>query len=207
MLRISLDELVGSLIVNEGVFKPNEGSIALARTSVQYDGEFLDMGTGTGFISVFLYLHGKLGDATDISAPALECAHDNFRRFQVHSNLFKSNLYERVDRQYDTIIFNPPTSLNETENDRMLKNSLKSILPQEIVQYLGGWYQHWNAQKRRISLVTFINETRNYLRIGGRLLLNVLNTDVGYLQENSHKCLVISKETCLRTTVLEINYI
>lgn len=72
----------------------------------------LDIGTGTGCIPITLALENnniKI-DSVDISQSALEVANKNLLFHNVGQNvkLFKSDLFENVNKKYNIIVSNPP---------------------------------------------------------------------------------------------------
>ena len=204
---MTLADVVNTLLIPPGIFRPNEGSIALAETALEYNGKFLELGTGSGFITIVLYQQGKRGEATDISDRALRCARGNFARYKVQARLFKSDLYQEVERTYDTIIFNPPTSFNEDENERVIKNIIKSLFPSLISRYISAFYQWRNSPAREAALLDFIRITKDYLTKGGRLLLCVLNADAIYLEENAPHYVRISRgRNTIDNTLLTVTY-
>lgn len=70
----------------------------------------LDMCTGSGCIAISIakYTSNVIIDASDISKEALSVASENVYGNQVKVNLIHSNLFEKINHQYDIIISNPP---------------------------------------------------------------------------------------------------
>jgi len=204
---LNLVELVNGLRAPLGVFKPNEGSIALAETAMQQNGYFLDLGTGSGFVAIVLSLQGKNGVASDASKRALECALENFNRFGVSVPLIQSDLYSNIYGKYDFIAFNPSINPNETEFNKALNSIVLSVAPERLRNYLSSAYQHKHAADRRTKLIKFVDMSHDYINHGGVLLLNALNQDVDYL-ETHHPvgCTITVKKTTSRTSVLELKY-
>jgi len=201
-----LNELVENLTYDSGVFKPNAGSIALAEVASDYSGRFLDIGTGSGFLTIALYQKGLQGDATDSSRMALNCAKKNFDNFGIDVKLIDSDLYSNVSDTYDLILFNPPTNMDENESHRGLKNSLKDSLPSFILSPLARIHHHIHRKDRREKLVDFIQESRNYLNENGIFLLNVLTMDVNALKESRKGLHITEKMAVGINTGLEIKY-
>ena len=69
---------------------------------------FLELGCGTGFISVFAAKKGANVLATDINPKALENAKLNADLNNVELKIVYSDLFENVSQQIDYIIINPP---------------------------------------------------------------------------------------------------
>ena len=68
----------------------------------------IDIGTGTGFIAIFLAGRGVSCLATDIDDAALENARANVARNGVDVECLSSDLFENVSGTYDLIVFNTP---------------------------------------------------------------------------------------------------
>ena len=80
-------------------------------TMVERAGEpktFLDLGTGSGAISVVLALAGGRGTATDLSPRAIEIARHNAKTHEVEERItfVETDLF--VDGTFDLVISNPP---------------------------------------------------------------------------------------------------
>jgi len=85
----------------------------------------LDIGTGTGCISVSLANHnGFVLDALDISSSALELAKQNAKKNKVNINFIEADILEyKSDKKYDLIVSNPPYVRN-LEKKKMQNNVL-----------------------------------------------------------------------------------
>ena len=87
-----------------------EKTIALLKKSGRSSPKILDLGTGCGAVAVMLkrMLPGSTVTATDISVQALNVARSNAARQQVELNFCQSDLFEKIDEQFDLIIANLP---------------------------------------------------------------------------------------------------
>ena len=79
----------------------------------------LDMGSGTGIISIAAYSRGAACTASDINPMAVKSANENFRLNNVHSTTLESDLFDNIDdsHKFDIIFFNPPYYNYEPRND------------------------------------------------------------------------------------------
>jgi len=189
--------------VDWGVFTPDEASYALATAATNYEGRFLDMGTGSGFITVFLHTKGKIGDACDISDYALKCAEKNFQKMNVDANLIKSNLFSNIKSQYDLIIFNPPKSSKESETQRILKNAFQNILTKNALNNISNLYQNIDKEKRRNALIEFIKKSSPFITEKGVILLNLIKNDFHWISKSTN---ISTKEiqTLDNRTIVEV---
>ena len=189
----NISAILAELTITDGVFKPNAGSIALAEAGLLLQGSFLEVGTGTGFISIVLTLHGKCGVACDISGAAVACAKVNRDKFGVTFPVIVSDLFKSVTGKFDSILFNPPTNANESESDRQRKNGIKKLFPAFLLLPVSSVFQAVYASERRKFLNRFIQEAQAYLHPGGALLMNIINSDAGFVQSLASETLSVKK--------------
>ena len=200
-----LDDIVNSLKIKHGVYKPGWGSRALAEAASQYNGKFLDMGTGSGFITISLALQGKECDAADISRTSLDCAEENFLNFGVFPMTINTDLYTNIGSKYDVIIYNPPKGSQETEKTRKLKSMAQKFVPKMARDFFEGIYQRFDRVRRRKEFLDFVEESRHYLNDDGVLLMNLLPSDATWLRYvDGYK--ITEKASNKRRTVVEIKY-
>lgn len=158
--------------VNENVLIPRFETELLVEKTIKYINKMfnkkiniLDLGTGSGCISVALYkkLYSNI-TACDISKSALEMAKNNAKLNNCNINFIKSNLFENIKDKFDVIISNPPyISLNEkimevvdkyephealyaSDNGlyfykEILKNANKYLNKKFIIAFEIGWWQ------------------------------------------------------------------
>ncbi|PBQ32284.1 hypothetical protein CNR22_11040 [Sphingobacteriaceae bacterium] len=82
---------------------------------------FLEIGCGSGLISLTAYRKGADVSCTDINPAAVECTLINFaKNFGVHSPTFKcflSDLFENIaPTTYDVVVINPPYFFEEIKS-------------------------------------------------------------------------------------------
>ena len=76
---------------------------------VNKNSKVLDIGCGTGIISIMLNkLTNCNVDSCDISSEALKIAKANSQNLNTNIKFFKSDLFENVQDKYDLIVSNPP---------------------------------------------------------------------------------------------------
>ncbi len=130
----------------------------------------LDMGTGTGFVTIYLTLHGIDCDGIDINPAAVRCARENADRNRVHPAFRQADLFENLNRVYDLIVFNPPFGSSGSVGSSLLLETFKSLLPKEhpIVRRIA--YRLIRAPRVRL-IERFLGECRNHLSHRGRILI------------------------------------
>ena len=99
--------------VNEHVLVPRQDTEVLVESALEVlkpGMKLLDMCTGSGCILISL-LHrvkGVSGVGTDISEKALEVAKKNAVKIGVEAQFYESDLFEKMEGQYNLIVSNPP---------------------------------------------------------------------------------------------------
>ena len=101
-----------TLITDNGVFSKKGldfGTRTLLETLDNITGQVLDFGCGYGPIGIYVKKTFKTEvDAIDINERAINLAKKNAKLNNTQINIFESNIYENVTKQYDYIITNPP---------------------------------------------------------------------------------------------------
>ena len=98
--------------VPEGIYYPREDSLLIAEAieEMELKGKnALEIGCGSGFLSILMAKSGAAVMAADINAEAIETAKKNAENngfFNLHFAV--SDLFEKMDGCFDIIIFNPP---------------------------------------------------------------------------------------------------
>lgn len=129
----------------------------------------LDLGTGSGYVGIYLALRGWQVDATDVSPRALKQAQHNATLNGVQMRVFRSNLFETVEGPYDVIACNPPMRGDETELSRLLTTTLRRVGP--LANLLLRLTQPILERKRLAFLAEIVQGARQYLHPAGRLVL------------------------------------
>ncbi|MBC7108262.1 MAG: methyltransferase [Methanomassiliicoccales archaeon] len=92
-----------------GVYPPREDTFLLLESiDVERDEEVLEIGCGTGIISIHCAMAGAIVTAVDIKEEAVQCTRSNAERNSVPVNVLRSDLFSAIRGRFDTIIFNPP---------------------------------------------------------------------------------------------------
>ncbi len=93
----------------EGVYEPAEDSYLMV-DSAKCGKRVLEVGCGTGIVSLHCAAAGSAVDAVDRNSKAVDCTLGNARANGLKVNAFVSDLFSSVPKgeRYDTIIFNPP---------------------------------------------------------------------------------------------------
>ncbi len=86
---------------------------------------FLEIGCGSGFISLLAYQKKAIVTCCDINPNAIECTNTNFKKnFNTENNNFtviNSDLFDKIPKtSFDYIVINPPYFFEEIKNQNQL---------------------------------------------------------------------------------------
>ncbi|AKB50749.1 putative methyltransferase [Methanosarcina barkeri str. Wiesmoor] len=141
------------------VYEPAEDSFLLADAALK-DAKpgmrILEIGTGSGFVSSVLLTNLKeiYLVATEINPHAARCAKMNGVKV-IRTDLFKGIKSKNPENLFDLILFNPP------------------YLPTSEEEKVPGWlnYAFDGGISGRDTLDRFLDEVRDYLKLGGEILV------------------------------------
>jgi len=154
------------------IYEPAEDSFLLADAALK-EAEpgmhILEIGTGSGFVSAVLL--ANLKDihllATEINPHAARCAKANGVEV-IRTDLFRGIKPEKPEKLFDLILFNPP------------------YLPTSKDEKVQGWlnYAFDGGISGRETLDMFLDEVKDYLKPGGKILVLISSiTGLGAVRE------------------------
>lgn len=159
-----------------GVCPVEEDTRQLAKIASGFPkGSVLDMGTGSGYIGIYLAKSGFSVDAVDVSEQALENAARNARNNDVSLNLIRSSLFTDVRGRYDLIVFNPPRIPQEGGATRLVGGFIRRhrflvALSLPLVSLFFG--------KERLGFILdFVRRAKNFLNADGSLLMHLTDSE------------------------------
>ena len=113
-INVIINDIKLKFIVDNGVFSKT-GLDFGTRTLLEninlneVKGDVLDFGCGYGPIGIYLKKITNANiDMIDINERALKLANKNATLNNVKVNIFKSNIYENINKKYNIIVTNPP---------------------------------------------------------------------------------------------------
>ena len=165
-----------------GVCSAEEDTRLLAQVSAEVapaGGRALDLGTGTGYVAIYLARRGLDVDATDVSRRALRLAGENAARNGVRLRLYASDLFSNVHDSYDVIAFNPPMNPAESELTRLVTSFLRRH--RSVTNLLMRGFDRFLDSSRVDFLVGFLEQARRHLRPGGRVVLELTRLEADEL--------------------------
>lgn len=149
---------------------------------VEKNERFLEIGPGSGVVSVWMAMKGANVTAVDINPDAVRNTKENAKLHNLENRItvFEGSLYEPLDQdsQFDTIFWNTPFGYVEDDNISVLQKAV----------YDPGYR----------STETFIRDAKNYLVPEGRLLIGFSST-LGHMDKLNE----LLKENGYNTTLLK----
>tara|TARA_B110001454_G_scaffold180389_1_gene173997 strand:+ start:1072 stop:1620 length:549 start_codon:yes stop_codon:yes gene_type:complete len=93
----------------EGVYEPAEDSWMMCKYLPNESGSVLEIGCGSGIISIHLAKKGNQVTSVDINPKAVNATKFNAKQNQVDIEVLEGNMFEKVKgRKFDFIVCNPP---------------------------------------------------------------------------------------------------
>jgi release factor glutamine methyltransferase len=137
-----------------GVYSPSDDTFLLIDSLDVREGEdILEMGCGSGIISLHCVSAGANVTAADINPAAVRCTLVNARRNGMKVKGIVSDLFSDISGAFDQIVFNPP------------------YLPEEDRNQLA---QSWSGGEGGVEVIErFLRDARRFLRPGGRITIVV----------------------------------
>ncbi|OGS56422.1 MAG: hypothetical protein A3K60_00250 [Euryarchaeota archaeon RBG_19FT_COMBO_56_21] len=120
---MKLDQTIDIEVIDE-VYDPSDDSYLLLRVVDPKPGEsMLEIGPGTGLISIHAAKAGAIVTAADINPHAVECTRRNAVANGVRIETVKSDLFQNVKGNFDIIVFNPPYLPDSTRTTSWIEKS------------------------------------------------------------------------------------
>lgn len=168
-----------------GVSKVGKDTLALARFAGKVSGRsVLDVGTGTGFVAIYLASLGKKVQASDISNASIKAAAQNAKVNKLNLRLYESDLFKNISDRYDIITFNPSIATSSSAQAVVLIERLKSILPKsDLLSKIGLIFF---GNQRRTIIKKFLRDAQDHLSKNGKIVMLVAAGEEQLLKEYNH---------------------
>ncbi|NYB52889.1 MAG: methyltransferase [Methanobacteriaceae archaeon] len=178
------------------VYEPAEDTFLLAENlQVERKDRVLEIGTGTGIISILTSKLCRTVTATDINPHAIDCALKNIIANKSYNvELKKGNLFEPVEgEKFDLILFNTPYL--PTSEDEKVNDELEAA---------------WDGGKDGRKVIDqFLDDLRDHLNPGGRVQLvqsslSDIDKTLQKLEDLGFESSVTAKKKCFFEEVVVI---
>lgn len=159
----------------------------------------LDVGTGTGFIPIYLASLGIKATGTDINSLAIELAQKNAMRNKITAHFFVSDLFDKITERYDLICFNPPFGDSKSTKSAKFLEIIKSIIRNftsrnsHVITNLIYDSKIFSVifvfiKCRRLKIIKhFLGKYENFLTPQGKVFLWLHKSEISILENYSYK--------------------
>ncbi len=158
----------------------------------------LDMGSGTGFIALYLRSRGWRCMGVDVNGTALQCADRNARANNMQLKFKYSDLFSDVSGLFDLIVFNPP--LGHTSAPAAPLEFVKSLMPRNNRVVIAIAYFFVGKQRREL-LRRFLEQVPRHLEQGGVVMMSLYRAEMSLT--GSWKTEVLEEVNGLRVVSLQ----
>lgn len=142
------------------VYFPSEDTFLLLET-LSPEGKCLEIGSGSGLISIVLARKGYSTIASDINPDAVECTELNSSLNDVKVEVLLSDLFDGINGSFDTIIFNPPYLPGDGEEEEIEESEMwyggEDGLT-VIRKFLAGLPEHLNRGGRCYMILSSLTD-------------------------------------------------
>lgn len=147
----------------------------------------LDMGCGTGFISLYLKKHGIDCEAADINPNAIKLTKENAKKNSIELQTYHSDLFQNIHKKYDLITFNAPYGNTSSAKSSKVLEFIKSFIPKKTILTKISYY--FIRNKRKELTKKFLEQAQNHLNENGKCILLMDNYEMDLLKEKKHHIL------------------
>ena len=133
IINIKIKEINLKFTVDNGVFSKKGldfGTRTLLETidTTKIKGDILDFGCGYGPIGIYIAKKtNQIVDMVDINERALNLSKKNAKINNVKVNVFQTDIYSNIDKNYDYIITNPPIRVGKKVLYEIIFESLNHL--------------------------------------------------------------------------------
>ena len=154
----------------DGVYEPAEDSWLISHNLPDFKGTVLEIGCGSGIVSVHLAKRGNVVTAIDINPKAVEATKVNSKTNNLDIEVLEGNMFSPVKgRKFGTIVCNPPYLPPTDEYDD----------PQLELAVEGG-------PTGTEFTIKLLSEAQNYLESGGSIYM-IISSRMGDFETEWNK--------------------
>jgi len=154
---------------DDDVYPPSDDSILLIGSLDVRGGErILEIGCGSGIVSMHCAFNGGIVTCGDISKKAVALTKRNMKLNSLDAVVVETNLYSNVQGRFDTIIFNLPYLPVKEEGDLALAWSGGENGLGPLPDLISGAYDHILSSGRLVIVVSsLMNQDALETALGG----------------------------------------
>jgi release factor glutamine methyltransferase len=150
--------------VPSGVYEPREDTDLLADAAEKIRGkDVLEIGCGSGIISLILAKNGNNVTAVDIDQKAVDATIENAAMNKLRINCFRSDLFENVKGRFDCILFNFPYLPERMTEENRAWAAGEDI--EVIRRFAHGAEGHLKPDGRILFVISSLTNLENVVKI------------------------------------------
>lgn len=146
----------------------------------------LDVGTGTGFIPIYLSSKGHRCIGVDINEYAIFCAKENAHNNNIHCEFYLSDLFTEVNGEFDLITFNPPFGNTHNRGLTRLLEVIKSLIPKDNSLFIKISYMLVKTRRQKL-IKRFLQAAKRHLKKNGRILILLYPPEMHLIKKYSYQ--------------------
>jgi release factor glutamine methyltransferase len=151
-----------------GVYEPAEDTrLLIDAISVSPGERVLEVGCGSGIISLHCAKSGALVTASDISRDAAECARENALSNDLEIEVLESDMLDGINGRFDLILFNPPYLPDDHPKDRRWTGGGSGY--EEAIRFLNGCIGHLTPGGKVLTIVSSLSDQNSFERAAVKL--------------------------------------
>lgn len=161
-----------SLEIPESVYEPREDSLLIAKvleeelegdkTKNEKINSVLEIGCGSGLLSIIAAKRGCDILAADIDSTAVRCAKRNAELNNTKIKAVQSNLFNDIEGKFGLIVFNPPYLPEEQTEDSRAWAGGKNL--EVITEFIKNAKQHLNDDGRVLIVISSLSKPEYILK-------------------------------------------
>jgi release factor glutamine methyltransferase len=141
----------------ENVYPPREDTyLLISAIEVVPDERVLEVGCGSGLVSLHMAKSGAKVTAVDINVAAVECTRRAAAANRVALETYESDLFSAVQGRFDLIVFNPPYLVGDEQPGYMIDRSWAGgqTGTEVLRRFLPGCTEHLHPKGRIVLVVS-----------------------------------------------------
>lgn len=157
-LTFHLNDLKLELDLFEDIYEPLEDTILISKNIPKNlkGKKVLDLGCGSGILSVLSAKYNADVTSVDINPDAVDNTKHNAEKYNLKIKAFQSDLFYKVRGKFDLILFNPPYVPSD-EHDKYLSKGIH--------------YATTSGKDGADLIERFLKEFKKYLKPKGKVLM------------------------------------
>lgn len=173
-----------NIIINNllGVSPTGNDTLLIAQQAANIEANnVIEVGTGNGFIPIYLATLGRKCEGIDINEQAINCASENAKINNIKIKFYLSDLLNQVNNYFDLVIFNPPYGNTGSTVLTKYLETIKFLLPKENI-YFSNFVYFFIKKNRRKLISRFLEEVKSILTEYGKILILLHNTELDLIE-------------------------